>query len=444
MQLFQLGLIDALAGIDAGNFTVSDYLESCIKRTLALEPAVGAFAYFDAAALRLQAASGQTSGALAGMPIGIKDIIATRGVPTEMGSSAFKGHIPDKSAWVVDALANAGALMFGKTVTTEFAWRHPGKTRNPWKLDHTPGGSSSGSAAAVACGCVPAALGTQTLGSVLRPAAFCGVVGYKPSYGTIPRTGVYPMATSLDHVGVFTRSVADAALLASVLTGRDGVDFAGTPSPVPAWPLAAADRPPRIALVRTAAWNRLSDEQLSLIDSTLQQLTAAGAIVTVVELAPAFDAAWSIAQTLCDAEGAFVNGKFAQEEPPRISQPSIDLVTRGKALSASTYIEARQAQRALILAFASIMAPFDAALTAPALGEAPAGLDGTGDALFCTPFSLVGAPAISLPAGKSRNGLPLGIQLVGSWGDDARLLQTATWVERHLGHGQDFGLAQYP
>ena len=154
MQLFKFGLVDALAGISAGKFTASEYLESCIARTVSLEPAVAAFAHFDPQTLRMQAARGQQGGALAGMPIGIKDIIATRGVPTEMGSPAFKGNIPAQSAWVVDTLADAGALMFGKTVTTEFAWRQPGKTRNPWNLDHTPGGSSSGSAAAVACGCV--------------------------------------------------------------------------------------------------------------------------------------------------------------------------------------------------------------------------------------------------------------------------------------------------
>ena len=444
MQLFKFGLVDALAGIGTGKFTASEYLESCIARTVSLESAVAAFAHFDPQTLRMQAARSRQGGALAGMPIGIKDIIATRGVPTEMGSPAFKGNIPAQSAWVVDTLTDAGALMFGKTVTTEFAWRQPGKTRNPWNLDHTPGGSSSGSAAAVACGCVPAALGTQTLGSVIRPAAFCGVVGYKPSYGAIPRTGVYPLAASLDHVGVFSRSVADAALLATVLTGRDGIDFAGTPSPLPAWPLTVATRPPHIALVRTAAWDRLSDAQRTLVESTRQQLAAAGATVTVVELPAAFNAAWSIAQTLCDAEGAVVNGLLAQEIPPRISQPSLDLVARGKVLSAGTYREAKDAQRALILAFVSIMAPFDAALTAPALGEAPAGLDATGDALFCTPFTLVGAPAISLPAGTSRQGLPLGIQLVGRWGDDAGLLRTATWVESQLRQPHGFAFAQYP
>ncbi len=415
-------------------------MESCIARTLAVEPAVGAFAWFDAQAVRAAAASTTTGppGALAGMPIGIKDIIATRGVPTENGSAAFKGHVPDRSAWVVDTLADTGALMFGKTVTTEFAWRHPGKTRNPWNLAHTPGGSSSGSAAAVACGCVPAALGTQTFGSIIRPAAYCGVVGYKPSFGVTPRTGVYPLAPSLDHIGVFARGVADAAFVASILTGRDGVDFANTLPPLPAWPLMTPKARPHIALLRTSAWSRLDLVQQELIEATAQHLQSGGALVTPIELPPAFENAWKIAQTICDAEGAVTNAKLAQEKPPRISSHTLALVERGLALSASAYIEAREAQRTLIREFAALMAPFDAALTAPALGEAPAGLDNTGDALFCIPFSLVGAPAISLPASQSKNKLPLGIQLLGRWGEDRRLLEAALWVEAQLARARQF------
>jgi len=433
---WRLGLVDALSAIESGRLSATDYLESCIARTLATEPAVGAFAWFDADAVRRAAVV--PGGALAGMPIAYKDIIETRGVPTEMGSAAFVGHVPERSAWVVGALGDASALLFGKTVTTEFAWRHPGRTRNPWNLDHTPGGSSSGSAAAVALGDVPAALGTQTFGSVLRPAAFCGVVGYKPSHGAIPRTGVYAVAGSLDHVGTFTRSVADAALLTSVLFGRDGIDFAYTPKHPAAWPLGALARAPRVALLRTAAWSRASEEQRALVESVAERLAAAGATVTSLELPAPFDTLWSIAQTICDAEGAVVNAKLAHEQPPRVSRPTIDLVARGEALSASQYLRAKEAQQTLIRHFASLMAPFDVALTAAALGEAPAGLADTGDAVFCTPFSLMGSPAIALPAGTSGHGLPLGVQLVSTWGDDRRLLETAAWVERTLDWRQGF------
>lgn len=436
-EAWRLGLVDASAAIASGRLTTSGLLDSCIARTLATEPAVGAFAWFDADAVRRASTVAPAGGALAGMPVGYKDIIDTRGVPTEMGSAAFAGHVPERSAWVVDALAGASALLFGKTVTTEFAWRHPGRTRNPWRLDHTPGGSSSGSAAAVAVGDVPAALGTQTLGSVVRPAAFCGVVGYKPSHGAIPRTGIYPVAGSLDHVGTFTRSVADAALLTTVLFGCEGIDPRTAPHPA-AWPLRALPRPPRIALLRTAAWARASDEQRTLVESVAGRLIAAGATVTSLALPAAFDDLWSVAQTICDAEGAVVNAALAHEEPPRVSAFTIALVARGEALSASRYLHAREAQQTMIRRFAALMEPFDAVLTAPALGEAPAGLDDTGDAVFCTPFSLMGGPAISLPAGRSRSGLPLGVQLASTWGDDRRLLETAAWIESTLAWTQGF------
>jgi amidase len=427
MDDYQLGVVDALAAIDAGRLTRADYLESCIARTLAVEPTIHAFAHFDAAALRpAQVAAG---GPLAGIPIGLKDIIDTRGMPTERGSAAFVGRVPDTSAWVVDRLVDAGAVIFGKTVTTEFAWRHPGATCNPWNPAHTPGGSSSGSAAAVAAGCVPVALGTQTLGSVLRPAAFCGVVGYKPSFGAIPREGVYPLADSLDHIGVFARHVADAAFVVARLTDPDGRDAPREPPP---WPLRAAVAAPRIAWLRTVSADALTDEQRDLVSSVVGRLEADGAIVVPIELPPIFDQLRQAALTICDVEGATVNAALAAERPPRISAHTIALVERGSAVRAVDYVHARRTQRDLIRHFAAILQPYDAALLPPALGTAPHGQSDTGDAVYCTPASLLGAPAIALPAGRGANGLPLGIQLVNAWGTDRRLLETALWVERAL------------
>jgi amidase len=428
MEPYRLGIIDALSAMAAGALTKRDYLESCIARAQAVEPYVHAFAHLDVQTLR--AIGDEARGPLAGIPIGIKDIISTKGVPTEMGSAAFRGHVPDQSAFVIEALAAAGAVMFGKTVTTEFAWRHPGPTRNPWNLDHSPGGSSSGSAAAVAYGAVPGALGTQTLGSVLRPAAFCGVVGYKPSYSAIPRSGVYGVAASLDHVGVFARSVADAALLASVLFGNDGVDFRGEAPLSSTWPLRAPTHPSRIALLRMSAWDRASGEQQRLVEAVADQLAAEGTTIVPLDLPPAFDAMWQTAAMICDVEGSKVNAALAAETPPRISRATLDLVARGRRVSETNYLRAKRNQRALIDAFAAIVAPFDAILTAPALGEAPDGLVDTGDAVYCTPASLLGAPAIAVPADRSANGLPLGVQLLGAWGRDLALLETAVWVER--------------
>ena len=439
MKLYEFGLIGAQAGIAAGDFSAGEYLESCIERTLAVDGQVGAFIHFDPSTIRqTRSEQGSVGGPLAGLPIAIKDIIATKGVPTEMGSAAFKGHVPDYSAWVVKALEHAGAVPFGKTVSTEFSWRHPGKTRNPWNLGHTPGGSSSGSVAAVAYGGVPAALGTQTFGSIIRPAVYCGVVGYKPSFGVIPRTGVYPLAGSLDHVGVFARSVADAALLASTLTGRDGIDFPNTPAPTPAWPISRLNRAPKLALIRTNAWHRASTEQKALIDEIAQKLSVAGATVSILDLPPTFDQIWALADTICDAEGAVVNARFASEVPPRVGVSTLELVARGMAISAMDFIRAKDLQRALIREFAALMAPFDAALTVPATGEAPEGLESTGDGVFCIPFSVLGSPAITLPAATSNTGLPIGIQLVSSWGQDQSLLQSAAWVETRLARTYQF------
>ena len=371
MQPYQLGLIEALAQISAGRLSRLELIQSCLARSAAVEPAVGAFVHCDPDAV-LSALQSVPQGPLAGMPIGVKDVIDTAGVPTEMGSAAFVGRVPAKSAWVVHRLEDAGAIVFGKTVTTEFACRHPGKTRNPWNLGHTPGGSSSGSAAAVACGSVPAALGTQTLGSVVRPAAFCGVVGFKPSFGTIPRTGVYPFAQSLDHLGVFTRSVSDAAFLATQLFGGDGLDGPNLVAPLPAWPLTDLAKPPHLALVYTRAWNRVSQQQQAVVEATARQLAAAGAEVTVVELPPAFDNMWAVAQVLSDAEGAWVNQGIASQKPLLVSKASHALVESGSSISALTYLQAKADQSQLARLFDTLASDFDAVLTAPALGEAPA------------------------------------------------------------------------
>ena len=443
MSLYQCGLLEAVRGIAAAQFSPAEYLESCIGRTLAVEPRIAAFAHFDAHAARVQLAALPAGLPLAGAPIGVKDIISTRGMPTEMGSRAYRGHIPQQSARAVMALERAGGLVFGKTVTTELAWRNAGATRNPWQADHTPGGSSSGSAAAVAAGCVPAALGTQTLGSVIRPAAFCGIVGYKPSFGMIPRAGVHPLAASLDHVGVMTRCVEDAAFLVSLLAGRDDAAFAAGAVAAGAvatsiWPLLGCPRRPRIALLRTSIWPRVEAEQREAVEHASACLATGGADVTELVLPPAFDAIWSLADIVCAAEAAAVNGPLADEVPPRIGPAMRELVARGRTIPAPEYVHALHAQRALITAFANLMVPFDAVLAAPALGGAPKGLDATGDAVLCTPFSVLGAPAITLPVARSAAGLPLAIQLASPWGSDQRLLSIAAWAESMLGWRTSF------
>ena len=299
MDLYSLGLLETLQAYREGRATVQDYVTACSERVAEVDPRIQAWEWFDSS--RAMAEAEERAGGilqdlpLFGIPVGVKDIIATRGIPTRMGSRIFANNVPTHSAWVVRRLEALGGLVMGKTVTTEFAYRQPGKTRNPWNTAHTPGGSSSGSAAAVAAGFVPVAIGTQTLGSVIRPAAYCGVVGFKPSFGAISRTGVHPFSATLDTVGVFARSVADAAWFGACLMGQDTRDettmIKAQPKllRVPLEPLAA---PPRIAAVRTPKWPLATEAQKANFEESLARLTAAGATLREVNLPRAFDDAW--------------------------------------------------------------------------------------------------------------------------------------------------------
>jgi Asp-tRNA(Asn)/Glu-tRNA(Gln) amidotransferase A subunit family amidase len=336
---------------------------------------------------------------------------------------------------VVAVLLNLGATIFGKTVSTEFAWRHPGPTVNPWNPKHTPGGSSSGSAASVAAGIVPLALGTQTLGSVVRPAAFNGVVGFKPSFGATPRTGVHALSPSLDHVGFFARKVDDVALALSLIGGSSDSDRHGRP--VPAFQVAIdAGLPPltapRLAMVRFTKWTRAEPEQQKLFETAVVKLRSAGAVLEELELAELDEANWGAINTILASEGAHIFGDLVAQYPDRTSDHLKSLVKTGTAVSATEYLAAKALQEKLKSAFAAQLSGFDAVLTLPAFGEAPEGLGYTGDAEYCAPWTLLGTPALSLPAGFGKNGLPLGLQLVGGYREDYRLLRVAKWVEGAL------------
>src|SRR5216684_5014341 len=281
MDLYPLGLLDTLRAYREGRATGQDYVASCSERVTALEPRIQAWEWFDAS--RAMAEAEERAGGilgdlpLFGIPVGVKDIIATRGIPTRYGSRIFANNVPTHSAWIVRRLEALGGLVMGKTVTTEFAFRQPGKTRNPWNTAYTPGGSSSGSAAAVAAGFVPIAIGTQTLGSVIRPAAYCGVVGYKPTFGAISRTGVHPFSTTPDTVGVFARSVADAAWFGTCLMGtdlRDESTLTRGPEKTLHVPLEALAAAPRLAVVRTQKWPLASEAQKSNFEESIAKLAA--------------------------------------------------------------------------------------------------------------------------------------------------------------------------
>jgi amidase len=368
-------------------------------------------------------------------PVAIKDIIATSDMPTTNGSPIYRDHVPARDAWVVERLRNLGATIFGKTVSTEFAWLHPGPTTNPWNSKHTPGGSSSGSAATVAAGIVPLALGTQTLGSVIRPAAFNGVVGLKPSFGAIPRTGVHPLSPSLDHVGFFARSVDDVAYALSLLATTIELDPHGRP--LPRFDVDASEgvvplEKPRLRIVRFQKWSRVEPEQQQVFETSAAKLRYSGAVLEEREWEELDATNWSAVNTILSSEAALIYSELVERYPDRTSDHLKSVVKAGKALTAFDYLTARSLQEKLQAALREEMSSVDAVLTVPAFGEAPEGLGSTGNAEYCAPWTLLGAPAVSLPAGFGKNGLPLGIQLVGGYRQDLRLLRAAKWAEGAL------------
>jgi len=373
--------------------------------------------------------SGKALGPLHGIGIGIKDIIATAGIPTAMGSVIYKDNIPKLSAAVVQRLEDAGAFVLGKTVTTEFAYFTPGKTCNPWNPDHTPGGSSSGSAAGVAMGFFPAAIGTQTNGSVIRPAAFCGVVGYKPSAGLISLEQIHPFSPSLDQVGTFGRSVADAALVAAVLEKEPA---AGKPKAIPSAAPALPASAPRLAAVRSPVWDLAEPHAKDHFLARIKRLRAAGAKVEEVDLPPAFDQAHAMQRTIMVAEGARVFADLQGRERHRLSARLNALIDEGLTIPEAALNEALAQQKQLAVQMDEFAAGLDAIITLPTPGQAPKDLTQTGDPAFCTIWSLCGVPAITLPAGTGPQGLPLGLQVIAPRNADACLLATAQWCAPYV------------
>jgi Asp-tRNA(Asn)/Glu-tRNA(Gln) amidotransferase A subunit family amidase len=423
------GLLELLRLFRGNQAAADHYAAECLEQAKAIEPTLRAFEV-------LSSDTARRPGPWSGIPVAIKDIIATSDMPTTNGSPIYRDHVPSADAWVVERLRNLGATIFGKTVSTEFAWRQPGPTVNPWNTGHTPGGSSSGSAAAVAAGLVPLALGSQTLGSVVRPAAFNGVVGFKPSFGAIPRLGVHHLSPSLDHIGFFARRVDDVAFALSQLAGSSDRDRHGRPLPNFRVDLDQGLSPlnaPRLAIVRFAKWAKAEDEQQKVFNAAIATLRDAGAVIEEIELAELDRANWSAINTILASEGAVIFAELVARYPDRSSDHLKSLVETGRAHSATDYLAAKASQERLRDAFTTEMSGYDAVLTLPAFGEAPKGLSYTGDAEYCAPWTLLGAPALSLPAGFGKNGLPLGVQIVGPYREDHRTLRVAKWVESALG-----------
>jgi Asp-tRNA(Asn)/Glu-tRNA(Gln) amidotransferase A subunit family amidase len=428
-ELYKLGLREAASRIRSGRMRAADYLRSLFARVDRLESEVRAWQWLDRdRAMAIAESADQADSPwraahpLHGVPVGVKDIIATAGIPTEMGSALYAGYVPAESAEVVTRLESAGAIMLGKTVTTEAAFMVPSKTRNPWNVRHTPGGSSSGSAAAVAAGFVPAAIGTQTNGSVIRPAAFCGVVGYKPSDGMLSARGLLPFSPTLDQPGVFARSVADAATLASCLTWHRS---AITPD------ARMLKSPPRLAAVRSPVWYLAQPEQRAQFDADISRLRKAGASIDILEIPVEFDQAYRIHRTIMLSEAARMSRRVRAQFRDRLSDYLNAALDEGDAIADADYREAMKARTQLQHTLASFFdRGYSAIITPPAAGEAPTTLENTGDPRFCTLWTLMGTPAITIPTGKGPNGLPLGLQLIGAFEEENYLLATAAWCER--------------
>ncbi len=421
--LNRLSAVELAARLRRRELGALELVEACLARVAEREPSVHAWTVIDSERALEQARrldAGPVRGPLHGLPIGVKDIIATADFVTAYGSPIYAGHRPRRDAECVAAAISAGAIVLGKTVTTEFATFTPGPTRNPLNLAHTPGGSSSGSAAAVADMMIPLAFATQTAGSIIRPASFCGIVGYKPSYGVLSVAGVKLCAASLDTVGALARTVGDAALFVGVLSGRD--DLVAPPASGPR---------PRIGICRTYEWGEVGDAVATTLARAEETLAAAGAALEPIEL-PALFA--DLGRAHEDIYGYELARNLAAERDRHFSALSPSLqraLAAGVAVDTERYDRARSLAASCRRALADVFGRCDAVLAPSVTGEAPVGLASTGSPVMNRAWTLLHVPCVGVPAGQGPTGLPIGLQVIGRIADDARVLAVADWI-----HGQ--------
>jgi len=436
---YTLTASEALAAIASGRLSSVELVKSCLARIAETDGAINAWAFMDEGAALAQAAecdririAGLATGPLHGIPVALKDIIDTAKMPTQRGSVIFEGRQTDHVARLVELLREAGAVIMGKTVTTELAFVHANETRNPHNPDHTPGGSSSGSAAAVAAMHVPLAIGTQTNGSVIRPASFCGVFGFKPTRGVISRDGILQTSVSLDQVGCFGRSLADVALLTDAIGGydqRDAVSFARPRPNMSAG--AAADAPvtPALAWFDLPFNDRLSDDALDGIDAVIEIL---GPSVERMATADTLFDLVAVQATIHEYEIAQHQAEVFETHWNQISDTLRPVITRARTITKAQYDDALAVKTSAEGFFKAFFMDYDAIIAPSAAGEAPTFGNGTGDPIFCTLWTLAGLPCISLPMLVGETGLPIGVQLIGPAEKDDRLLRTARWLQTHI------------
>ena len=448
-DLHRLTVAQAALMVREGRVSCEELASVLLARARALEPSLRVWAALDEDSVLASARSRDREiaaegvrGPLHGVPVGVKDIYDARGLPTTACSPILADSAAaERDSTAVSRLRRAGAVIIGKTVTTEFACGDPPPTRNPWDAAHTPGGSSSGSAVGVAAGVFPAALGSQTAGSVLRPAAFNGAVGIKPTFGRISRYGVVPVAESLDTMGHFARTVRDAAILLQVMAGRDELDEASSHRPTETWVLGDDDEnggggifAPRIGIVREFFERESAPEAWRAVERFADDLAAsAGAFAETAQVSADFGEMLRAHRVLMTTEAADVHRDWFAERADEYSPNVRQVIEDGMAASATDYLSAKRTQRKFAAALADAMRPFDVLLTPATPSAAPRDLSGTGDPMFQTPFTFGGFPAISLPAALDDNGMPLAIQLAARHWDERTLIRTAALAEKALG-----------
>jgi Asp-tRNA(Asn)/Glu-tRNA(Gln) amidotransferase A subunit family amidase len=434
----ELSAIEAAPRIAHGDLTSEALIGDCLERSAERDAELKAWAFLDreralaqARAADEQRRGGKGVGPLHGIPVGIKDIIDTADMPTENGTPVHKGRQPRQDAACVAALRAAGAVILGKTVTTELATLTPAATRNPRNPEHTPGGSSSGSAAAVAAGMVPLALGTQTGGSVIRPAAFCGIYGFKPTFGLIARPGVLSQAPSLDTVGAFGRTLEDVALLVDAAQTYDARDPASIAASRPNLLARATEDfplPPMFTFVKTHAWGEADAVTREAFGELIEHL---GDKVEEIAIDFTTERGSAAAKTVQNVELAHHYGPLLDQAPELISKRLAGQIEEGRRLSGIDYFAALEARQELYATIEDLLTQHGQILTPAALGPAPKGLESTGNPVFCAFWTYLGVPAVTLPL-LEADGLPMGVQLIGARRDDGRLLRSARWLVRQL------------
>jgi len=439
VDLADLSAAQLAPKLASGEVRAVELVEACLKRIAERDGDVEAWAYLDPDHARAQANSrdeqrqaGRPIGPLHGLPVGVKDIFDTADMPTENGTVLHRGRQPSEDSTAVALLRQAGAIILGKTVTTECALMHPGKTRNPHDAAHTPGGSSSGSAAAVASGMAPLAVASQTNGSVIRPASYCGIFGLKPTHGLIPRTGVFAQSRFLDTIGVYGRSVADLALLGETLMRYDARDPDSKPRPAPPLRTIAAEAPPvkpAFAFVKTPVWDKADGDTQEGFAELAAML---GEQCDEVALPDIFADAWDWHRRIMFADIAKSLAGLYERGRDQLSESLRGIIEEGREVRAVAYAAAMDWRAVLNAGLDEIFSRYDAVITPAATGEAPDSLDTTGDPTFCTLWTFCGTPAVSLPLLVGGHGLPIGVQLVGQRANDARLLRAAAWLVDRL------------